>query len=307
MVTGGPESLHNLVAVMNSMGYQATIVYFPFNKPAFVPEAYKKYKITSEVLDDQKDNLIIFPEIYCMAALKIRNATAGIWWLSLDNFLERKYHNFRDAIRYFKKVLRGLRPLRGITQLKHLLHFSKANYDEDFLMKNGVPFVRLSGPISNFYLENHAIGTERRDFILYNPQKGRETINKLIATFPQFHFVPLINMSELDLRYAYRSSKLYIDFGHHPGKERMPREAAISGCCIITGRKGSAGNLLDIPIPEEFKIDESLSNFTDLFGEAAHQVICNFPQVSNKFDSYRQTILSEVSMQKDDLRNILLE
>jgi len=45
------------------------------------------------------------------------------------------------------------------------------------------------------------------------------------------------------------SRKLYVDFGKHPGKDRMPREAAVHGCCIITGRRGAAGNPFDIPIP----------------------------------------------------------
>ena len=35
-------------------------------------------------------------------------------------------------------------------------------------------------------------------------------------------------------------SKVYIDFGNHPGKDRIPREAVINGCCVITGVRGSA-------------------------------------------------------------------
>ncbi len=37
-----------------------------------------------------------------------------------------------------------------------------------------------------------------------------------------------------------RKAKLYIDFGYHPGKERMPREACLLDCCLIIGKDGSA-------------------------------------------------------------------
>ena len=38
----------------------------------------------------------------------------------------------------------------------------------------------------------------------------------------------------------YNKTKVYLDFGYHPGKDRMPREAALFNNCIITNKKGSA-------------------------------------------------------------------
>lgn len=48
------------------------------------------------------------------------------------------------------------------------------------------------------------------------------------------------------------TAKVYIDFGNHAGKDRIPK-AAISGCCVITGKDGSAKFYEDVPIDEEFK------------------------------------------------------
>ena len=31
----------------------------------------------------------------------------------------------------------------------------------------------------------------------------------------------------------YNKTKVYLDFGYHPGKDRMPREAALFNNCII--------------------------------------------------------------------------
>jgi hypothetical protein len=306
MVTGGPESLHNLVAVLNALGFSARIVYFPFGKDSEIPMAYNNYSITSEQLDDQEGNLIIFPETYCMPALKIRHATAAIWWLSVDNFLERKYHNARDFVRYFKKVLRGTRPFFGIRELKHLQHFSKANYDEEFLKVNGITFQRISGPISQFYL-NLPVCQEikkRKNQILYNPTKGKTLILELIKMFPEFEFVPLKAMGEEELKDAYLSSKIYVDFGHHPGRERMPREAVVAGCCLITGRLGSAGNDFDIPISDQFKIDQFSDDFYTLFADSVKKIFSNFEFVTKLFEPYRELIRNEPAQQKQDLLNI---
>ena len=51
-----------------------------------------------------------------------------------------------------------------------------------------------------------------------------------------------------------------MDFGYHPGKDRMPREAALFGNCIITNQKGSAKNNLDIPIKSKYKFSEVKTN-----------------------------------------------
>ncbi|KAL3809235.1 hypothetical protein ACHAXA_005283 [Cyclostephanos tholiformis] len=45
----------------------------------------------------------------------------------------------------------------------------------------------------------------------------------------------------------------YIDFGPHPGMDRLPREAALAGCIVITNREGAAAHDEDVPLPQEFK------------------------------------------------------
>jgi len=53
---------------------------------------------------------------------------------------------------------------------------------------------------------------------------------------------------------------MYIDFGTHPGKDRIPREAALRNCIVLTNRNGAADNNVDVPIPNEYKIHSVLSN-----------------------------------------------
>ena len=45
----------------------------------------------------------------------------------------------------------------------------------------------------------------------------------------------------------------YIDFGPHPGMDRLPREAALAGCVVVTNREGAANFDEDTPLPSQFK------------------------------------------------------
>ena len=74
------------------------------------------------------------------------------------------------------------------------------------------------------------------------------------------NWVPLVGMSNDQVLNYLKTSKVYIDFGNHPGKDRLPREAAICGCCIITGKKGAAAFKEDIPISETYKFDDKASS-----------------------------------------------
>ena len=51
-----------------------------------------------------------------------------------------------------------------------------------------------------------------------------------------------------------KKAKVYIDFGGHPGMDRIPREAALAGCIVVTNREGSAAFRQDVPIPSQYKI-----------------------------------------------------
>jgi hypothetical protein len=82
---------------------------------------------------------------------------------------------------------------------------------------------------------------------------------------------------------------MYIDVGHHPGKDRMPREAAAAGCCIITSRSGAAGNDLDTPIDDSYKF-ELLSSSIDPIAQLIEDILRNYDDRSLDFVRYRDVI-----------------
>jgi hypothetical protein len=52
-----------------------------------------------------------------------------------------------------------------------------------------------------------------------------------------------------------------LDFGHFPGSERLPREAALLNNSLCISRRGCSTNKLDFPIDDFFTLDHQSSNF----------------------------------------------
>jgi len=304
--SGGPESLHNLARLAMRLGFDVEIVYFPYGEGHQVPGRYVHYQIPVSTLKDELNIAVVFPEIYCMQALSLKKARPLIWWLSVDFFKRIKYHSLRDKVRYFLMALRGERPFGGVKTLRGITHLTKAAYDRAFLEKNEITGMQLSGPISSFYLQPWPVELiiKKQNTILYSTHRNTKVVAALIVSFPEFNFIPLSGLSEQQLRELYLSSKLFIDFGNHPGKERMPREAVISGCCVLTGLLGSAANDEDIPIPKRFKLDVEDPHFYDIFKSIVSDIFINFSIISKDFDLYRSEIYDDPAQQERDLIQI---
>lgn len=311
-LTAGPEALHQLVADLNRLGQKASIVYFPFDKKFETPEPYKKYGASIALYQDNKGDLIIFPEIVTTYALKVKNAAAAIWWMSVNNYTCNRYGNpLRDKFRYFKNVVRGLRPLGGTKTLRHLQHFAQSYYALDFLNSHGINGALLSDAIPT-YTSPHYLSTLtsllhkniRDDVILYNPNKGYKFVLALKQSYPQWKFFPLKGFNREQLAEKFLSSKIYIDFGHHPGKDRLPREAAIHGCCVITGVLGSAENERDVNIPRRYKLNQNSKSFIFDFGKEVSDIFDNYENCAASFANYRETISNEQAIFDQQVKDI---
>ncbi len=299
-MTAGPEALHQLVADLNQMGQQASIVYHPFDRSYETPAPYRQYNAPIDIYADEPGTLLVFPEIFTVEALRPRSAQVAIWWMSVNNFTGVRYGRpWRDKLRYWKYLLRGKRPWGGVRALSHLRHFAQSDYARDFLQREGVQSLPLSDPIPHYtdraYLDSlpmRMASAIRSDVILFNPKKGAPITAALKAAYPQWRFEPLVGLDRAQLAEAFLTSKLYIDFGHHPGKDRLPREAALHGCGVITARHGSAANPVDLPIPERYKLDVKDVQFIQLFGDAARSILYDHATCQRELAHYR-TVISE--------------
>lgn len=314
--TGGPELLHQFVYVLNSNGVNAHIVYIlsEKDKNITINKEYKKYVTTfyteKDVLDD-KENVIIIPETLFKYISKWKNIQQVMWWLSVDNF--ERYNGFwprckhvgiLNAICFF---LRGKMqfPLNKIKKVQY--HLCQSHYAKDYLLSIGIDVNKiefLSDYINDEFVTNQVINKER--IVMYNPKKGFQYTRKIIRKMPNITWAKIEGMKSDEVHKLMQRSMLYIDFGNHPGKDRMPREAALSMCCVITGMKGSAKYFEDVNIPAKYKIDEkkaAINTVVDLIEDCLN----NYETNINDFNQYRELIKNEKKAFYNDVRELFVQ
>lgn len=237
-VTGGPEALHQLVDAIRALGGEAFVSYYPHGTAADTPQDYRRYNVVQAAPEDEPGNLMVLPETQPLMAREFARAKVGIWWLSIDNFL------------YLKE-----RP--GWDELGRHVNFAQSRYAADFLARQGVESVFLTDYLNNDFLTPPR-RTRRRNAIAYNV-KSAEEIERLKQSLPELARLTWIELSDMPrekIRTLLSEVKIFIDFGHHPGRDRMPREAALSGACVLTNRRGSADFDEDVPLPARYKLDQ---------------------------------------------------
>lgn len=309
-VTGGAELLHQLVGYLRDHGRDAYIVYFGEAEHS-IPTDYGCYNIaTSNQVEDIGTNVVVIYEgIYNQIAL-YPNAQKVLWWLSVDNFFlcSRSFLSPFDYYRYQKHGLRriaklclhflmGRNEFNELLSIKELVSLNAVNayqseYAQWWLLKHHFPnVVPLKDYINIDHCKSFSI-EGREDIVLYNPKKGFSFTQKLIALSPDIKWVALQGMSRTQLIEILGKAKVYVDFGYHPGKDRLPRECAMNWCCVITGKRGSARFFEDVSVPDEYKFDEKTARLEDII-ERIRWTLAHYDKAIADFSYYRASIAQE--------------
>lgn len=321
--TGGTEVLHQLVYHINRLGGNAYIAYIRlYEVPSLCNPAFTDYVeghiIEVGEIEDEEENAIVIPEGYPEYNKNFTRADKLLWWLSVDNF--EGIFDFDDKAidevhREFKETIK--------------LHLTQSEYAHKYLIKKGVPeskILHLGDYLNDVYfattskggsteeadkhltedpvagsVQDSANNLKREDIVVYNPKKGIESTKNIIEADPSLTYVPLENMTSEEARDLMCRAKVYIDFGNHPGKDRIPREAAMCGCIVITGRHGSADNDIDIRIPDKYKLKEGEVSAAEAAG-FIKDCINTYETKVKDFDSYRRYIEQEKEEFISDIR-----
>jgi len=173
----------------------------------------------------------------------------------------------------------------------NVIHFACGRYVEDFLLKNKVRHLfYLTDYLNKLHFRTENSG-DRLDAVAYNPIKGKEISNRLISSARHLQWVPIQGMTQHKVAATFKKCKVYIDFGPFPGIERLPREAAVNGCCVIVGLKGAARFKGDFPIPNEYKCSVDPVNVDDII-QKIKDCFIHFPERVKDFDGFRSYIKS---------------
>lgn len=285
--TGGPELLHQLGAELRSLGIEASMVYTPVGERVPRRPEYAHYDVPVSIdLHDEPGSLVIVPETLTLIGAEVERADVMLYWLSVDFYLQAQGdHLVLDWLRFVKYRARRV-PLK---QMRGWHHIAQSEYARHYLERRGV-----GAPIVSDYLGSAHVATDtttpRDPHILFNPKKGAHITERLIAAYPDLRFVPIRNMTAAEVGEALRRAPLYVDFGNHPGRDRLPREAAAAGCCVVTNRQGAAGNAVDVAIPDRYKLGGSKRAIVRAFGPLATDILSDYPAHVARFESYRHEI-----------------
>jgi hypothetical protein len=336
VATGGPKNLHQLAYhLRNDLKIDASMFYYNYNKMKYrspVHGEYIHYSLpyitnANKIEDDQK-NILIVPEIKSglMLLNKYKKIRKGVWFLSVDNYYLSKQDFLIEKIinKISKSIFKKPLTVFDMTSKKLLNQLiDKYNYREDPLLKivdfylsqsyYALKFFRdlkpnyyVSDYLDEAYLRTTTDLAKKENIVAYNPTKGCSFTAKLISRARDIKFVPIINMKKEQVVKTLQKAKVYIDFGNHPGKDRIPREAAILDCCVITGKRGSAAFFEDVSIPEEYKFEDTEKDIPKII-EKINDCFENFEERNKDFEYYRKIIRNEPQKFIDDLKKIFIK
>jgi len=334
--TGGPELLHQLVYhLRRELNVNAYMYYIPNDCPNPVHSEYKQYNNPFvRNIEDSDKNILVVPEI--ISGIRVlqnyHQIRKMIWWLSVDNFylsfiLDSKRNLFLPRVTNkltflifgkrifditnfaYKKIRKNQIDLNKFKAIRkadyHLVQscYAMEHLEEKGIEKNKIFY--LSDYLNEEFLKIQTNLSKKENTVVFNPQKGFSFTKEIMIYSKDIKFIPLINMTREEVIETLQSAKVYIDFGTHPGKDRIPREAAILGCCVIVGKRGSAKFYEDVPIPEEYKFNIEEKNIPKI-RDKIKECLTDYRRKYEDFDKYREIIREEPNKFLQDLHKIFV-
>ena len=315
--TGGPEALHQLTESLRRQGVEAFLVPLPGTENRPRVKRYETYACpeTPTAVDEPK-SAIVMPETCMSLLLGFKRADPICWWLSVDNaqFAARKpgapivptkilSGPIARAERAAKRPYRFAR--RRLFPYGRMHHVAQSAYAWAYLF---VEFGIAAGSLSDYTVVDRLRDDQlERPYLAYNPTKGGPAMDQLQKErwdFGGFEPLPLVGLSHAHLLDALNKSAIYLDLGHHPGKDRMPREAAAMGSAVLAARRGSAAFVADMPIPLEHKLD--VSDIGTSVRAAVSRVADDLARATHSQAHYRGRITAEKEIFDRQVRRLFV-
>lgn len=309
--TGGPLAIHQAAAKIRDLGGQAGMIYirnsksrsaFKFQSGAIAGNLnyFGRKRISNELRSygfptNQEfsihDHFVVpeaFPEL-AFQLLQVGCRKVSIWWLSVDNF-----------------PLQQLNTLQSQSLLKRCGHLCQSVYAFDFVKRHGGQNISMLSDEIDLSVPREIPQTQNRkiDFC-YLPNKAIGADEILEDLSRQFTIKPLKGLSRAQIKETLLDSKIFLDFGHHPGKDRVPREAALCGAIPVVRREGAARFKADVPL-----IDELLIETHDFFdavqiAEKLQYIIKNSEKFGGALEDYVKSILGEAGIFETEVRTLI--
>ena len=292
--TGGAESIHQLVQELNrNDNIYAKILYVHWDgKQCPQPKEYEHYgcPYITEFPEGFK-GCVIFPEVYGNEAIeeKYKDCVVAMNWAGVDVY---DWNVPEDK--------------RGVyLQRPDMIHIARSEYAVDYLTKKGLKNIKVECTVADEFF-NPYVEVVRHDMVLYNAVVFKMTQfqkDVMQRCEEKYHIVfqPIIGLTRREVMQLMYTNKLYIDFGEFSGRERLPREACLCGCCVITSRTGAAGYFADVAVPDEYKFTE---NQVEQAVDKIQYVLTNYKKCRPDFDVYRQSLEHDKQVYSEQVKEL---
>ncbi len=309
--TGGTELLHQFASHLLKRDVDVRMVYFPVTHER--DDVFAEYRIPYDnSIAAGAQNVLIAPEVLTETIAEAADTEIRriLWWLSVDNWLGNILLTYDAFYKSPQKLLKMPFPRKFSFAFDDtLIHWTQSEYARQFLLVNGIKEenIRAVSDYLNpvFLQRTRAISLKAKEpYVAFNPRKGMKFTQKLMAAAPDISWRPIKDMTPVEVEEFLQRAMVYVDFGSHPGKDRLPREAAACGCCVVTGQRGAAANNVDIPIAEEFKFADEETSVPQIISKIRY-IFQNFPAEYEKFADYRKIIGNEPKKFAEDVDGAL--
>ena len=315
--TGGPEAMHQFVHELRQQSAEAFVCPHPSTERLARAEAFSAYNAPELRWGElREDDLLVGAEIYAHELLTAPTRNRVMWWLSVDNGDPFRFTLMvRDRFRRRESTADGVPRLIvrlareqwwrwRIKRNRSIRHIAQSAYAAQFITR----WTGRETPVVSDYIvlaEPQELVTRNANRVAFNPAKGGALVAQVAAGLDDLEFVPLTGMTPEAMVSALQSSAVYLDLGHHPGKDRIPREAAVLGCAVVVAARGSARLDDDVPLENRFKIDPH-----DLVGSGRRvlrDTIDALPQSVAAQEPLRERIRAERSTFSDEVASFRAE
>ncbi len=169
----------------------------------------------------------------------------------------------------------------------------------------------LHEPLEDDYL-NFSISKDRKeDIVTWNTRKAYPITLKVIKALKKnkVHVVDLENVGKANMINILGKSKIFIDIGIHPGRDRPPREAVVLGNIAVVNNHGGCFYYDDCMIEPPFKVDcytETKCNINPKkVAEDILHYIENYEYYYKKyFAKFREYILEEPKLYQKEIEQL---
>jgi len=190
-------------------------------------------------------------------------------FIDLINYFKFK-HKYKADIYYYTILKLFLNIFNENTCLRNMLeslnhadlHIAQSKYAEVFLNRmfhvDNHKILVLREPVEDNYLnvDLNRVIKRKLDVVSFNARKAFSTVYEIVRKIEQrgVKVIPLKNVGKYNMIKILNVSKVFIDIGHHPGRDRPAREAAALGNILLINRSGGYYFHEDMPVPDDYSV-----------------------------------------------------